>query len=75
VQKAIGYYEPALAISREIGDRRNEGTWLANLGLAYADLRDTVRARELWQEALRIFEAIESPHTETVRRWLAGLED
>ena len=31
---AIGYYEQALAISREIGDRRGEGHDLGNLGLA-----------------------------------------
>jgi tetratricopeptide (TPR) repeat protein len=34
-RKAIEFYEQALAIAREIGDRRNEGAWLGNLGLAY----------------------------------------
>lgn len=31
-RKAIGYYEEALKISREIGDRRGEGNHLHNLG-------------------------------------------
>ncbi len=36
--KAIEFHEQALKISREIGDRRGEGTDLGNLGLAYSDL-------------------------------------
>ena len=35
MKKAIEYYEQALKIAREIGDRRNEGNWLGNMGLAY----------------------------------------
>ena len=31
-RKAIEYYEQALKISREIGDRRGEGNHLGNLG-------------------------------------------
>ena len=37
-RQAIEYYEQALAIAREIGDRRGEGSALGNLGIAYADL-------------------------------------
>ena len=33
-RKAIEYYEQALKISREIGDRRGEGTDLGNLGIS-----------------------------------------
>ncbi|MDD3247132.1 MAG: hypothetical protein PHF18_09840 [Methanosarcina sp.] len=32
MKKAIKYYEQALKISREIGDRRGEGNHLENLG-------------------------------------------
>ena len=34
--RAIEFHEQALAIAREIGDRRGEGSWLGNLGNAYA---------------------------------------
>ncbi len=53
-RKAIEYYEQALKISREIGDRRNEGNWLGNLGLAYADLGETRKAIEYYEQALKI---------------------
>ena len=39
-RKAIEYYEKALKIAQEIGDRRGEGNQLGNLGLAYSDLGD-----------------------------------
>ncbi len=35
VKKAIEYYEKALKIAQEIGDRGNEGTWLNNLGIVF----------------------------------------
>ena len=37
-ERAIGFYEQALAIAREIGDRRGEVAELGNLGNAYAVL-------------------------------------
>ncbi len=73
MEEAIGYTEQALAISREIGDRRGEGNHLANMGMAYHRLGDNERARRLWQEALAIFEEIKSPHAQTVRGWLDSL--
>ncbi len=51
--KAIEYHEQALKISREIGDRRNEGNWLGCLGLAY-DLGEPVKAIEYYEQALKI---------------------
>jgi hypothetical protein len=74
VRRAIEHYDQALTVSREIGDRRNEGASLDNLGLPHAELNMTARVLDLWQEALRIFEEIESPHTETVRGSLANIE-
>ena len=73
-QRAIEFFEQALPIMREIGDRSGEGIALGNLGLAYANLEDDVRARSRMQEALVILEAIESPNAATVRRWLAELD-
>jgi hypothetical protein len=46
--------DQALEIARDIGDRRNEGIVLGNLGLAYADLGQVEKAREYLQAALAI---------------------
>ena len=54
MRRAIEYYEQALVISREIGDRRGEGTALGNLGIAYADLGEVRRAIEYYEQALVI---------------------
>ena len=53
-RKAIEYHDQALAISREIGDRRGEGAGLGNLGLAYAGLGETRKAIEYHDQALAI---------------------
>jgi tetratricopeptide (TPR) repeat protein len=71
-QRAIAFYEQALAISREIGDRRGEGNHLANMGRLYEDT-DPARAGALWVEALRIYEAIEDRRAPEVRAWLVAL--
>ncbi len=39
VEKAIGYFDQALLISREIGDRQGEGACLSNRGMAYGRVR------------------------------------
>ena len=54
VEKAIGYYEQALVISREIGDRRGEGNRLGNLGNAYARLGEVEKAIGYHEQALVI---------------------
>lgn len=53
-QKAIEYYEQALVIAREIGDRRGEGSELGNIGLAYRDLGQVEKAIEYHEQALVI---------------------
>jgi len=53
-QKAIGYYEQALASAREMENRQAEDTWLGNLGSAYAELGQTARAIEYYEQALAI---------------------
>ncbi len=59
--KAIGYYGWALAIDRDIGDRRGEGGDLCNLGLAYRKLGELAKARALLEQALAIGREIEDP--------------
>ena len=54
VERAIEYYQQALAISREIGDRRGEGKGLGNLGNAYYNLGQVGRAIVYYQQALWI---------------------
>ena len=50
-RKAIEFYEQALAIAREIGDRRGEGADLGNLGNAYSDLGEPRKAIEFYEQA------------------------
>ncbi len=52
--QAIEIYEESLAIARKVGDRRNEGIWLDNLGLAYYALGRVEQAAELHGQALDI---------------------
>lgn len=72
--RAIDFYKQAVSIFREIGDRRGESAGLFNLALR---LRETgvaaeqQRAVALMEEALAIFEAIESPNTNTAKATLA----
>ncbi len=57
-RKAIEYYENALKIAQEIGDRSDEGVWLGNLGIAYRDLGDVRKAIEYYENALKIAQEI-----------------
>ncbi len=57
-KKAIQFYEKALAIDKEIGDRRNEGIELGNLGLAYSHLGQVEKAIQFYEKALAIAQEI-----------------
>jgi tetratricopeptide (TPR) repeat protein len=74
-RRAIEYYQQALAIAREIGDRRGEGNRLGNLGRTYAALGEARQAIEYLEQALSIFEEIESPYAELARSRLAELRN
>ena len=52
--KAKEYYEKALAISMEIGDRRGEGICRGNLGNLLYSLGEYVKAKEYYEKALAI---------------------
>ena len=47
--------------AREIGDRRNEGIWLGNLGIIYSDLGQVEKAIKCYGDALMIGEEIRDP--------------
>jgi tetratricopeptide (TPR) repeat protein len=55
---SIRTHGTALAIAKEIGDRRNEGNWLGNLGNAYSVQGQVERAIEYYEQALAIAKAI-----------------
>lgn len=57
-RKAIEYYDQALTIASEIGDRKRKGEALVNLGLASADLGDARKAIEYYDQALTIVREI-----------------
>lgn len=63
VREAIAYYEQALAIAQEIGDRRGEALTSWNLGLEYED-SDPARAVELMQSLVNYEREIGHPDAE-----------
>lgn len=70
-KKAIEYYEKALAISQEIGDRRGEGNYLGNLGIAYSAFGDARKSFEYYENALKIAQEIGDKRNEGA--WLGHL--
>ena len=70
-RRAIEFYEQALQIAREIGDRRGAGSALWNMALALGQLEDRAQAIVRAEAALAIYEQIESPHAEMMRNRLA----
>jgi tetratricopeptide (TPR) repeat protein len=64
---AMKYYEPALNIAREIGDRRNEGGILASIGEIIHSLRgDYDEAMKCYEPALNIARDIGDRHNEGI---------
>lgn len=70
-RKAIEYYEQALKIAREIGDRRSEGSILLNMSILLYRLDQSAEAIKLAREAFNIFDQMECPYPEAVRKALA----
>ena len=69
--KAREYYEKALAISMEIGDKQGEGTWYGNLGTVFQSLGEYVKAKEYYEKALAI--SMEIGDREGEGRWYGNL--
>src|SRR6185437_7426015 len=57
-EEARSYYEQALAIHREVGNRAMEGTTLNNLGTLAHSLGQPEQARAYFDQALAIFQEI-----------------
>ena len=71
IEKAIEYYQRALAILKETGDREREGALLGNLGAAYANLGQVEKAIEYYQQALEVAKDIGDRENEGI--WLGNL--
>ena len=61
----ISWSEPALAAARQLKDRANEGMLLCNVGLAYAELGETRRATECYEQALVVSREIDDRYGES----------
>jgi CHAT domain-containing protein/tetratricopeptide (TPR) repeat protein len=57
-QKALEFYQEALSIWKEVGDRAGEAATLNNIGGVYSALGQKQKALEFYQEALTIFQAV-----------------
>ncbi len=53
----INWLEESLASARHLNDQRSEGSYVGNLGAAYAALGETRRAIEFYEQALEIARA------------------
>ena len=62
---ALGYFEGALQLYRQVGDRRSEGMALNNIGLVWNAQGDYDQARQYFEQALRIAREIGSRREET----------
>jgi tetratricopeptide (TPR) repeat protein len=60
----LEYYQQALAIIRQIGDRSGVGTTLNNIGLVYNYLGQYPKALDYYQQALAIARQIGDRSTE-----------
>lgn len=68
--KSMKYYEQALVIASEIGDRQGEGNTHFNMSLSLDKLGQREKAIGLAKLALEIYELIESPYADRVRKKL-----
>lgn len=68
--RVIQFYEQALHIHREIGDRRGEGNDLWNISLVLNQLGRRTQAIQYAEQSLTIFEDIEDPNAQQVRAQL-----
>jgi tetratricopeptide (TPR) repeat protein len=72
-ERATENYELALAVFREVGDRRREGILLHNTGLSLEKLGRRKEAVEKAKAALQILKPLEDPHLDAIREFLFSL--
>ena len=71
IVKAKEFYEKALAISMEIGDRKLEGICYGNLGNVFKSLGEYVKAKEFYEKALAI--SMEIGDRKGEGKWIGNL--
>jgi tetratricopeptide (TPR) repeat protein len=71
-EKAISYYEQALALRTSIGDVPGQAASLNNLGASYLALGKADKAIEFYNRALPL---VRTMHTVGMCRWGSGLPD
>jgi DNA-binding SARP family transcriptional activator/tetratricopeptide (TPR) repeat protein len=71
--EAIASYQSALALFRELGDRRNEADLLDRLGDSQLAAGDGAAAAQAWRQALAIVADLGHPDADTIGAKLAGL--
>jgi CHAT domain-containing protein/Tfp pilus assembly protein PilF len=59
-QKSLEFYQKALPIQKEVGDRTGEASTLNNIGGVYFNLGQNQKALEYYQKALPIMKAVEN---------------
>jgi tetratricopeptide (TPR) repeat protein len=72
-EKSIQYLERALAIAREIGDKRIEFDHLANIGSHYREVGEYAKSAETLAQALKIAEQIDNKVSITEAHTLRGI--
>jgi tetratricopeptide (TPR) repeat protein len=69
IEEAIAHYQQSLEITESIGDVKTKAATLAMLGQLLADEKgDFVTALDYLHQSLEIFQCIQSPNAETVRK-------
>nr|BFE72565.1 hypothetical protein GCM10020092_058660 [Actinoplanes digitatis] len=68
-QRALDYYQQALPITREVGDRASEATTLNNIGSVHSRLGDRQQALTYYQQALPIRQEVGDRAGEATTRY------
>jgi tetratricopeptide (TPR) repeat protein len=72
--KALEYYEQALPLRRQVGDRSGEATTRFNMAMVYVTLGDWEEAEGLLSQVVALEEAIDHPDLESDRAMLAQVQ-
>jgi tetratricopeptide (TPR) repeat protein len=70
---AIKYYEKALEIAQQTGDKQHENTWMGQIGIANDDLAKYQDAIEWYRKALTITQQMGDEGKLNENRWLADI--
>lgn len=72
--EAIACYTTSAGLFRQISDGYNQAVTLTNLGDIYHAAGDAGSARSMWQQALRLHEALDHPDTTQLRSRLKRIQ-